>query len=440
MAVGEPAPPARIHTDPVRLRQCLINLVNNATKFTERGSVRVCVSLEEIDAEPFVRFDVVDTGIGIPEDRQQAIFEAFVQADGSTTRKYGGTGLGLAITKQLVELLGGHIRLKSKPGQGATFSLIVPARVDLAGQPRLSSLGSVPEDEAPRPKPEELRFRGRVLVAEDIAANQLLMRLMLERLGLNVTLADDGEDAVALASVNTFDLVFMDIQMPRKNGHEATRELRRRGIVTPIVALTGHAMETDRQNCLACGCSDYLSKPVERKELMKVLEKYLSRESPDPPSETFLNSDLPQADDDAATSQENARPRAIIDWDRLIDRLGDEETVLEVMPVYVEENRRRLEELNKAVLHGNAAQVKLYAHGIKGASANVGAVELSKVAKTLEHLAADDDLSDARRLLQEINRLFDEFQTFVTRHDWIHEVKQPQKSECASVSTSGAHQ
>lgn len=438
--VGEPAPPARIRTDPIRLRQCLINLVNNATKFTERGSVRLCVSLEEIAAEPFVRFDVVDTGIGIPEDRQRAIFEAFVQADGSTTRKYGGTGLGLAITKQLMELLGGRIGLKSKPDQGATFSLIVPARVDLAGQPRLSSLGTVTEEEASRPMLEEPRFQGRVLVAEDIAANQLLMRLMLERLGVSVTSAKDGERAVTLALEDEFNLIFMDIQMPRKNGHEATRELRRRGVTTPIVALTAHAMETDRQDCLASGCNDYLSKPVERKELMKMLDKYVPHESRLHEPDTSRDSDPPQGDDDTATSQGTAERRAIIAWDRLIDRLVDEKTVLEVMPVYVEENRRRLEELNKAVSQSDAAQVKLYAHGIKGASANVGAVELSEAAKTLEHLAADGDLSDAPRILQEINRLFQEFQAFVARPDWIHEIKQQQKPECVPVSTSGTPQ
>jgi len=439
VVVGEPKPPARIRTDPVRLRQCLINLVNNATKFTERGSVRVCVSLQELHAEPFVRFDVIDTGIGIPPDRQQAIFEAFVQADGSTTRKYGGTGLGLTITKQLTELLGGRIHLQSEPGKGTTFSLAIPAGVEVAGQPKLSSLGAIPEEKMSTVGRSERKFLGRVLIAEDVAANQLLMRLMLERLGLEVALAEDGEKAVAEVLANGFDLILMDIQMPRKNGHEATRELRRRGVVTPIVALTAHAMETDRQDCLASGCNDYLAKPVERKELMKMLEKYLPCDTSLPPLQAATHSRQPACEDDTAVSRGNTQERVIIAWDRLLDRLGDEETVSEIMPVYVNDKRQRLEELGRAVEQADAAQVKLHAHAIKGASANVGATYLSDVAKTLEHLAAEGDLSDAPRLFEEITRLFDEFEAFVSRPDWIQIAKEQQRqgAEFTQVQTAG---
>jgi PAS domain S-box-containing protein len=439
---GEPAPPARIRTDPVRLRQCLINLVNNATKFTERGSIRLCLSLEEIDAQPFVRFDVIDTGIGIPLDRQQAVFEAFVQADGSTTRKYGGTGLGLAITKQLTDLLGGRIRLQSEPGRGTTFSLAIPAGVEVIGQPTLSPLGAVSEEETSQVNHNERRFLGRVLVAEDVAANRLLMRLLLERLGLEVALAEDGEKAVAEALENGFDLILMDIQMPRKNGHEATRELRRRGVVTPIVALTAHAMETDRQDCLASGCNDYLAKPVERKELMKMLEKYLPCATSLPPAQAATDCRQPACEDDTAGSQGNTQERVIIAWDRLIDRLGDEETILEIMPVYVHDKRQRLEELGRAVEQADAAQVKLHAHAIKGASANVGATYLSDAAKTLEHLAAEGDLSDAPRLLEEITRLFDEFEAFVSQPDWIQVAKEQHRQEAESthIQTAGTRQ
>lgn len=267
--------PAWISTDPTRLRQCLINLIYNAYKFTEQGHVHVKVSLEDVDGKAFIRFDVEDTGIGIPQDKQEAIFESFTQADGSTTREYGGTGLGLAITKQLAELLGGRLDLTSEVGKGSTFSLLVPAGLNVTKQPfldrdNIASHTELGEDEAAPPV-----FSGRALVVEDVKTNQVLMQSLLKRLGLQTAIAQDGNEAVAKALSEPFDLIFMDIQMPNMNGYDATRALRKGGLTVPIIALTAHAMKGDDSKCIEAGCDGYISKPISRKQLIEVISKYL---------------------------------------------------------------------------------------------------------------------------------------------------------------------
>ncbi len=267
--------PSQIRTDPLRLRQCLINLVGNAIKFTASGYVHINVRVQREAGEPYICFNVEDTGIGIPQDKQEAIFEAFTQADGSYTRKYGGSGLGLTITKRLVEILGGRLTVRSKEGEGSTFSLTLPIGVELSKQSHLdmynaSGLLQDDSDESATPK-----FSGRVLVAEDTLTNQVLIELLLKRLGLEVTVAADGKQAVDKALSGDFDLILMDIQMPNMNGHEATRALREKGLATPIVALTAHAMKGDDKKCIESGCDDYLSKPIDRQKLLDVISKHL---------------------------------------------------------------------------------------------------------------------------------------------------------------------
>ena len=268
--------PAQIHSDPCRLKQCLINLTMNAIKFTDQGHVHVKVSLQEEDNVPCVRFDVQDTGIGIPKDRQQAIFESFTQADdGATTREYGGTGLGLTVTRQLTELLGGTLTLTSEPGKGSVFSQVIPVGMDIAEQPLLdraraeSRANHAPESAS---TPE---FSGTILVAEDVAGNRQLMQLLLSRLGVSVVLAEDGEQAVQKAMSQSFDLILMDMQMPRMNGYDATRTLKQQGCQTPVIALTANAIKGDDVKCMKSGCDGYLTKPIDRKMLLSLLAEYL---------------------------------------------------------------------------------------------------------------------------------------------------------------------
>jgi PAS domain S-box-containing protein len=267
--------PAYIRSDPHRLQQCLINLVDNALKFTEQGHVHVQVSILEDKGKQILHFDVEDTGIGIPQHRQAAVLEPFAQADGSTTRKYGGTGLGLTVTKQMIELLGGELSLTSQEGGGSVFSLIVPTDVD-ASAPRLLDRNGSP-DQGPEEagKMESMMFSGKVLLAEDVRTNQVLMQSMLTQMGLDVTVAEDGNQALKMALSQSFDLILMDMQMPRKNGYDATRSLRQQGSSTPIVALAADAMKGGEQKCLDAGCDDYLAKPIDAQTLMRVIAKYL---------------------------------------------------------------------------------------------------------------------------------------------------------------------
>ncbi len=272
--------PAEIRSDPTRLQQCLINLVGNAVKFTERGHIHVNVSLNDSDGKPYIRFDIEDTGIGIPKDKQAKVFESFTQADGNTTRKYGGTGLGLAITKQLAELLGGELTSTSEEGKGSTFSLIIPADVDVTKQPLLDRHNIASHTDPNQAETEQPEFSGNVLVAEDSPTNQVLIKLLLEQLGLQVTIAEDGNQALQKVLTGQFDLILMDMMMPHMNGYEATQEIRKVGITTPVIALTANAMKGDDKKCIEVGCDDYLAKPIDSRELLKVISKYLPSKEP----------------------------------------------------------------------------------------------------------------------------------------------------------------
>ena len=272
--------PTQLRTDPTRLQQCLINLIDNAIKFTEKGHVHVNVSLGNKNNQPYIRFDVADTGIGISEEKQHMIFESFTQADGETTRKYGGTGLGLAITKQLAELLDGELTLASEVGKGSVFSLTIPANIDVTKQLFLDKDNIASHTVANQANTEQSEFSGNVLVAEDAPTNQVLIKSLLKRMGLQVTLVENGNEALQKVMTGQFDLIFMDMMMPHMNGYEATKAIRKEGISTPVIALTANAMAGDDKKCIEAGCDEYLAKPIDRRELLKTIGKYLPSKEP----------------------------------------------------------------------------------------------------------------------------------------------------------------
>jgi signal transduction histidine kinase/ActR/RegA family two-component response regulator len=310
--------PSVLRGDWGRLRQVLVNLVGNAIKFTERGQVVVDVRSQEsgvrshesgasgqkdvaesggtlsdsclLTPDPcrvkatgscWLHFAVRDTGIGIPADKLATIFAPFVQADGSTTRKYGGTGLGLSISARLVEMMGGRIWAESEPGRGSVFHFT--ARLEVPSQPgpateaaevgRVDGTVQALEDEPLRPL--------RILLAEDNAINQRIGAVMLEKRGHTVVLADNGREALAELEAASFDLVLMDVQMPEMDGFEATAAIRAREAGTgrrlPIIAVTAHAMKGDRERCLAAGMDGYLSKPLQLRELLRVIRQVLAK-------------------------------------------------------------------------------------------------------------------------------------------------------------------
>jgi CheY-like chemotaxis protein len=275
--VSSPTLPKTIRTDGLRLQQCLVNLVGNAIKFTDQGYVHLIVSYHREHSTSQLRFDVKDTGIGIPPEKQQVIFEPFTQADNSTTRKYGGTGLGLTITSQLVKMLGGTLDVKSEMGKGSVFTILMPLPVETAAASQTVNL--VQEITDAESHDSSAKLGGSILVAEDNPANQQLIQILLNKMGLAVTLADNGQSAVEAATTTAYDLILMDMQMPVMNGYDAARTLRHRSIGTPIIALTANAMQGDMQKCIEYGCNDYLPKPVDKAKLVSILGKYLGQNS-----------------------------------------------------------------------------------------------------------------------------------------------------------------
>lgn len=266
--------PRFIKTDPLRLKQILINLVGNAIKFTSIGGVKiniVCIPEKEI-----LQFAVVDTGIGLTEESRSRLFKAFSQADTSITRKFGGTGLGLIISSMLAQKLGGGIEIESRLGIGSTFILTISTGPLTAEN--LSMDNQILRTNKPivQQALSGQKFRGSVLLAEDGRDNQLLITHVLKQAGLEVTVVENGELAVRKIGSGSFDLVFMDGQMPILDGYSATQKVRALGHTVPIVALTANAMKADIERAYAAGCTDFIGKPFRRSELVSVLAKYLT--------------------------------------------------------------------------------------------------------------------------------------------------------------------
>ncbi|URI11581.1 ATP-binding protein [Aquincola tertiaricarbonis] len=270
----DPRLPERMRGDPLRLGQVLSNLLGNAIKFTDTGEVLLQVELVDEDEHGHrLRFAVRDTGIGIEPTLREQLFQPFVQGDGSTSRRYGGTGLGLAITQELVTLMGGQVWVDSMLGVGSTFTAELTF-----GRAMPADAGAVAGTPPPMPARSTAGLAGcRVLLAEDNPMNVMVATAMLESLGLQVDVAHDGAQAVALALQPgvRHDLVLMDCQMPEMDGFEATRHLRAQGLTVPIVALTANAMAGDREHCLAHGMNDYLCKPFTREALAQLLQRWI---------------------------------------------------------------------------------------------------------------------------------------------------------------------
>lgn len=273
--------PSRMRTDPVRLRQILMNLLTNAIKFTDRGEIQVCVDYKVLDTE-VLTIEVSDSGVGIETSDLDAIFEPFVQVTTDSRRRNSGAGLGLSISRSLARALGGNLTVKSTLGVGSTFRLRIRAN-----NPQEIGIFDAKTYDAPRASaPSRIKLADRcwvsrkILVAEDTPANQFLIARMLEGTAAQVTFVDNGEGAVAAVEQardadSPFDIVLMDIQMPRMNGFQATRALRSAGHDLPIIALTAAAMDGDREQCLAAGCTNYLSKPIHRDRLLSMISDAL---------------------------------------------------------------------------------------------------------------------------------------------------------------------
>jgi signal transduction histidine kinase/DNA-binding response OmpR family regulator len=358
--------PASIDSDPHRLRQILMNLIGNAIKFTEVGSVQVAARWETNETSQLV-IDVIDTGIGINEARIDSIFDPFVQADSSITRRFGGTGLGLAISRRLAQLLGGDLRVDSEPGRGSIFSLVVPTgSIDLARVGRIGGTDIVTR----RPRPDcasSPTFHGqRILVVDDGSTNRKLVGLILDRAGAETLSAENGRVGVDLALSEPIDLILMDMQMPIMDGYRAARELRLEGYSGPIIALTAHAMSGDERKCREAGCSGYLTKPIEPHQLLTTIAAALQN--------------------DAAPA--NGENEAHVALEPLLSTLPLRDPEFrEIVDEFIERLGEQLEALRDAWNVGNLAEVAELAHWVKGAAGTVGFHAFTEPAAALERAA-----------------------------------------------------
>ncbi len=288
--------PETILSSPVRLRQILINLLGNAIKFTETGSVQIVtqVVLDKRKGEPKLRCDVIDTGIGMSPKSLDGLFKPFTQVDTSMTRTVEGTGLGLAISQRLAQLLGGDITVTSELGKGSTFSLTIRTgpldNVKWLDEPKEAGIKTVSDAKEVK---EKVKVSGRILLVEDGPDNQRLISFLLRRAGAEVVVAENGlialerikqeiADAKAAGATDPnlpFDVILMDMQMPIMDGYEVTQQLRKMHYTHPIIALTAYAMSTDRQKCIEAGCDDYATKPISEEALLRTLATYMHTRS-----------------------------------------------------------------------------------------------------------------------------------------------------------------
>jgi PAS domain S-box-containing protein len=397
----ELAPEARVRFrgDPTRLRQVLLNLVENAIKFTEQGSVRLLVSGEAIAGETAtLRMEVIDTGIGVEPAALPRLFDNFTQADDSITRRFGGSGLGLAISRRLVEMMGGEIGVDSRLGQGSRFWCTV--RLGIAVAPA-SAAGSVttPASAALPAGPKAPAVAPRLLVAEDVMVNQLIATELLERLGCSVDLAQNGREAVEAVRTGDYDLVLMDVHMPLMDGLEAARAIRAldepRSRV-PIIAMTADVVAGVREQYLAAGMDDFLPKPFAPHELEEMIERWTDGLAAD--------SATAAADGDEATRPSSAAASAIVDEQRLADIAGimSAEKFDALIESWLQSTADRLDRIRLAAKGADLAQLRREAHDLVSTAGNIGASHLAAIARRLESACVCGDEGGVAPLVDEI--------------------------------------
>jgi CheY-like chemotaxis protein/HPt (histidine-containing phosphotransfer) domain-containing protein len=376
-----------ISCDPLRFRQVLLNLLSNAIKFTEQGSVTVTLSsYVSTDSACALLVQVIDTGIGIPENLQAGLFEVFVQVDPSDTRKYGGSGLGLAISKRLVTLWGGQIGIDSTPYVGSRFWFTVGTLAEASKQPVITT---IKQDDSHK----KYNCISRVLLVEDSLINQAVMAAMLRKGGHQVDLADCGAKGIEAASEKVYDIILMDVSMPDMSGMEATaisRQLGGAATSVPIIAITAHALAGYEAMCLAAGMNGYATKPINQKDLLALVDAWATNK--DSQTTAVISPLLENSPALPFDEQEINLDKAMLD--ELTATLGKAQ-VKELVQIYLTELNTRCETIKQAIISQDLSVLSRAGHTIKSSSATFGANSLQALGKELEACGYNDDLATA---------------------------------------------
>ena len=393
--------PENVIGDNIRLYQVLLNLLNNAKKFTENGYIKISAEVTEKDNDNVkILFKVSDTGIGIPEEKRQKVFEEFIQADKSTTRKYGGTGLGLAICNKIITLMGGELKFESEVGKGSTFYFTVPFSIN----------NSLENGEYENTLEEIAVKSAKILVAEDNTTNQKLIKKLLNKLSLECDIASDGKEAFDLFLKNKYDLILLDCQMPVMDGYETSLTIRKQEEncnLEPIsiIALTASAFESDKEKCISYGMNDIITKPIKIEDLVHKLNKYIQTNEN---TEKLVTEDsIPEVKANKTTNRNS------LDKEKIVNAIAnemclDKEDVEDLVETFINDFIKQKSMLQLAMKEKDYAKINEIAHSITGASANLRIDEISVPARDLNNLLRDKDsymeseLIEAHELLDKI--------------------------------------
>ena len=360
--------PAMIEGDPYRLTQILNNLLSNAMKFTERGSVKLVVKqTQQTEKNIQLEFSVTDTGVGIPEDKLDSIFNSFEQASSSTTRQFGGTGLGLAITKKLVEMQEGKIGVTSKPGSGATFHFTIQYDLVVAGSTIITTAKETSDIAVLAGK--------KILIVEDNEINQKVIFHILQKEGMKVTLADNGRDAVTLLeNGNEYELIIMDLQMPVMDGFQAAAYIRKKlNNNTPIIAMTASVLRNEKHRCFELGMNEYLSKPFVPAELFVQLKRFLSSQPIEEQQKT-------------TKTIEASSPMYSLTY---LQQMDDNESLCEILKLFLDTTSPTLDEIRNEALHENWDMVAKQAHKLKSSLGVLQINTMLELITSIEQQAKD---------------------------------------------------
>ncbi|VAX39379.1 Two-component system sensor histidine kinase/response regulator hybrid [hydrothermal vent metagenome] len=388
--------PKTIVTDPSRLRQMLMNLVGNAIKFTLEGEIKISTRLIEEEGEQRLAISISDTGVGIPEDKIESIFEPFVQANSSDTRKFGGTGLGLSLCKNFAKELGGKISVTSVLDEGSTFTVTIDPgcleNVELVDGNTIAEAIRRPreilEDDL-----DTQQLSGRILLVDDGETNRKFVRLVLNREGLEIVEAENGFEAVELATSEEFDLILMDMQMPLMDGYVATRILRSEGMTLPIIALTANAIKGDDKKCFDAGCSGYLSKPIDHDVLLKTIAQELA-----PANKLTLSESK-----SCLVETKKQEISQTVTGPPIISTLPmDDMDFREIVESFLVTLEKKIDDINKAWQQKNYEELAGLTHWLKGAGGTVGFMEFTEPATTLEQQIQTEDANAISQSIQTI--------------------------------------